>query len=100
MEEKLIKCIRDNFLKRVDEDERDSTYGEYDGVKYYYKWMPTWDLMKETNMKASVIRYQLNKLEKQRLVHSKRRHNYILWAVEIEGFEQHQFSDYYCRKNS
>jgi hypothetical protein len=86
------------FLNRVKQIDESENHPNWEGKKIYPKWISTLAVAEKLNVRVGVCRYNLNKIEKWGLVHSKRECNYIRWAANhIDGFEQHLFKDYYCR---
>jgi hypothetical protein len=91
----IYYTLIDMFLDNVDETDNRNYPGK---SEYYYKWFWTWHLVPLLNISCSKLRYRLSKLEKLGFVKAKRSPNGIGWsAININGFKQHQFEDYYCR---
>lgn len=95
----IYQKIVERFLGRV-EFEDSQEWRKNNAKSYYNKWISTVHLANDFGVSATQMRTKLNKLEKLGIISSCRRPNHITWAANyIEGFEQHQYADYYCRIN-
>lgn len=100
---KFLDALVMEFLSRVKEYDSGERWNikwqpEHDGRPYYNKWISTLRVSSKLGVSCNSVRYNLTKLEKLGLVKAKRKCNHIEWAaLDIPGFEQMIYEDYYWR---
>lgn len=97
LREEIILYMLDEFRKKVKNYDANLYKDKPLSERYYPKWTFTYLLSTKMDIPSRTLRCELNKMEKDGIVHSKRSPNNIDWALnKIEGFKQHKYTDYYC----
>jgi len=94
LKEEAIAFMKRDFLFRVKHYEKIT--GNKD--EYYWKWMGTPRIAEHLGLTCNKTRLLLKSLVKEGKLTCSKSSNILIWApIEIEGFKQHTFKDYFYK---